>query len=55
VQHLAGETEPLSPKEDAPMEQVTLEESEAHEESLEEQEGSSSKNGDEEGAQQGGD
>jgi hypothetical protein len=52
---MARETKPQAPGEEAHMEQVAHEEHEAREEALEEQEGSSFKDGDEEGAQQGGD
>jgi hypothetical protein len=50
---MATEIEPQTLEEEAPMVQVAPEEDEAHEEALEEQEGSASKDGNEEGAQQG--
>jgi hypothetical protein len=50
---MARETESQAPKEEAPVGQVTTEEHDARVEAPEEQEGSSSNDSDEEGAQQG--
>jgi hypothetical protein len=49
-EHMAGETEPQAPEEEASVEQVAPEEHEAREEAPEEHEGSSSEGGDVEGA-----